>query len=320
MNNIPIVDGLDINDFAREQISRCWLQIISTALGNPVLVPLLVARGYVDRPIVGITAALHGNELNGVPVIQQLFRELDPTKLRGTVVGVPVLNVPSFLENERIFTDDVDLNRIMPGKQYGNESEVYAFRLLHGLLKKFDYHLDYHTASAGRTNCHYIRADMAKEPTASLARLHHADILLHTTGKDGTLRPVLADYNIPSVTVELYDPHVFQKFILVPALQGIYNTFYHLDMLEGEIVPPTFQVVECTRSRWDYTDRGGILDVLPDVLEMVTEGQVVAHLTNVFGDIVHEYTAPESGIVIGKSVNPVNQTGGRILHLGIVKS
>ena len=68
-----------------------------------------------------------------------------------------------------------------------------------------------------------------------------------------------------------------------------------------------------------YTDTGGILTVFPKVTELVESGQVIASLRNIFGDLIKEYFAPEDGIVIGKSVSPINQTGGRILHLGILK-
>ena len=67
-----------------------------------------------------------------------------------------------------------------------------------------------------------------------------------------------------------------------------------------------------------YSDRGGLLEVLPRPTDRVSQGERVAMLRNAFGDVIREYHAPEDGIVIGKSVNPVGQTGARILHLGVV--
>lgn len=61
----------------------------------------------------------------------------------------------------------------------------------------------------------------------------------------------------------------------------------------------------CKRSYWLYTDQGGVLEVLPDIVSMVKKGEVVARLRNLFGDVLAEYTAPEEGIVIGENRNPV---------------
>ena len=71
---------------------------------------------------------------------------------------------------------------------------------------------------------------------------------------------------------------------------------------------------------WMYADRGGLLEVLPRPTELVSRDERVAVLRNAFGDIIREYHAPQDGVVIGKSVNPVGQTGARILHLGIPTS
>jgi hypothetical protein len=74
----------------------------------------------------------------------------------------------------------------------------------------------------------------------------------------------------------------------------------------------------CKKSYWLYTDRGGLLEVLPASTHAVKKGETVARLRNSYGDVIREYCAPEDGVVVGKSVNPVGQTGARILHLGIV--
>jgi len=90
-------------------------------------------------------------------------------------------------------------------------------------------------------------------------------------------------------------------------------------MTDCDIETPDTTTVLCKKSYWIYTDTGGILTVFPKVTELVESGQVIASLRNIFGDLIKEYFAPEDGIVIGKSVSPINQTGGRILHLGILK-
>ncbi|MEZ4773009.1 MAG: succinylglutamate desuccinylase/aspartoacylase family protein [Bacteroidia bacterium] len=141
----------------------------------------------------------------------------------------------------------------------------------------------------------------------------------HNPPRDGTLRGAAADHSIPAITLEVGNPHKFQKGMIRSSLSGIHNLLVFLNMAEGEIEQPETPTVICESSYWLYTDHGGILEVFPSVTQIVEKDQRIAIVRNVFGDVMSEYFAPERGIVIGKSVNPVNQTGSRILHLGIIR-
>ena len=298
---------------------RFWVHIVSDGLGQPIKVPVMVARGLNPGPILGITAAVHGNELNGIPAVQRIFRDLNLEELAGTLVGVPVVNTPGYLLNQRRFNDDNDLNRIMPGSPTGNLSEVYAHRILKKIASHFEYLIDLHTASFGRINSYYIRSDMNDPITARMALLQNAEIIVNNQGHDGTLRGAVADLGIHAITVEAGNPHTFQKGMIRSAITGIENVMRELKMIDSSIVTPDEIPVHCTHSYWLYTTAGGVLEVLPAITQHVQANERVAIVRNVFGDLIREYFAPEAGVVIGKSVNPIAQTGARILHLGIEK-
>ena len=314
-----LVDEFNLEDTPPQSIAHYWLKIISDGLGNPISVPLIVARGKEDFPVLGLTAAVHGNELNGIPVIQRLFKEIDVKELKGTIVGIPVVNIPSFTRRKRRFVDGVDLNHIMPGKEDGNVSQVYAHRFLQRVVKHFDYLLDLHTASFGRVNSYYIRADMKHPITRKLALLQNAQIIVHNPPSDGTLRGAAESLEIPAITLEVGNPNTFQKKLIRSGIAGIHNVLSYLEMTEDEIVAPEKEAVRCKRSYWIYTDTGGLLTVPVNLTDLVKKGDLIATLRDVFGNLTREYYAPEDGIVIGKSISPVNQSGGRILHLGILR-
>ena len=316
--DIKVVRNLDLDGIPEGTIRKYWLHLVTNGLGQPIYVPVMVAKGMDRGPVVGLTAAVHGNEINGLPVIQKLFHELDVGELKGVIIAVPVLNVPSFLLRQRHFIDGVDLNHIMPGKIDGNVSEVYAYRIFNLLIKKFDFLIDLHTASFGRVNSYYIRADMEDEMTSKMASLQHAPITVHNPPSDGTLRGAADELGIPAITLEIGDPNQFQKGMIRSSLTGIHNTLIYLDMIWGNIEVPEDAPVLCSSSYWLYADHGGILRVFPEVTDLISRDQPIANLQTVFGDLVKRYQAPSNGIVIGKSVNPICQTGGRILHLGIV--
>lgn len=311
------IQRLNIKDTPRGTIRSYWLHLVNNGIGEPIRLPILVARGGQDGPVLGLTAAIHGNELNGIPVVQKLFEELDVEKLHGTVVGCLVTNVPGVLLDQRKFNDDTDLNRIAPGKANGDTSQLYMARLIERLMVPFQYHIDLHTASFGRINSYYVRTDMESDITARMARLQNSDIILNNTPLDGTFRGAATGLGIHSITLELKDPNLFQSDVIKDALVGVKNILFDLKMLEGTPVGPSEKTVLCDSSYWIYTDEGGILKVLPKIKQYVKQGEKIAEVRTIFGKVVKEYFAPEDGIVIGKSVNPINQSGSRILHLGL---
>jgi predicted deacylase len=319
IEEVEVITHFDIEALPKGKISRCWLHLVTDGIGAPIYVPIIVARGWTDGKVFGLTAAVHGNELNGIPVIQRIFQDINLEKLNGAIVGVPGVNIPSLLRRRRRFIDGKDLNHIMPGKPDGDVSQVYAWRFVNAIVKKFDYLVDLHTASFGRINSYYIRADMNDKITRKMALLQNAQIIVHNPPSDGTLRGAAEEMGISAITLEVGNPNTFQKGLIRDGLTGIRNLLGYLEMTDDVVEAPEEETVLCKSSYWLYTDTGGILTVHPKVVDRVKKGQVIATLRNIFGDLVQEYTAPEDGVVIGKSVSPINQTGGRILHLGIIR-
>lgn len=307
---------LVIDDFPRGELSRLYVDLVANGLAQDILLPVLVARGRKDGPVFGLTAAVHGNELNGIRVIHGLMHHIKPSTLRGTVVAVVVVNVPGLHRHQREFVDGGDLNHIFPGHEAGNVAEVYAHRVLDRVVNRFDYLVDLHTASFGRVNSLYVRADMTHAATATMAYLQRPQIIVHNPPSDYTLRGAAMDLGIPAITLEIGDPQRFQPSLVRSSRIGLRAVLAAAGMLPQRSAAEGPEPVLCQKSRWMYTDRGGLLEVLPRPTDRVTAGERVAILRNAFGDVIREYHAPEDGIVIGKSVNPVGQTGARILHLG----
>lgn len=316
-NAIEVIKRLKLEDIPDNCFKKYWVHLVSNGMAQPIYVPVMVAKGKKEGPVLGITAAVHGNELNGISVIQKLFKQIDTNTLSGTLVGVIAFNVPSLLNQERRFIDGEDINRIMPGKETGNRSEVYVYRMIERIISQLDYLIDLHTASFGRINSYYIRANMKAKIASRMAHLQNADIILNNEGADGTLRSAAADLGIHSITSELGDPNRFQKGMIRSGLEGILNVMIDLGMIKGEIQTPDSPVISCKRSFWIFANEGGVLEVIPSILDEIKKGQKIAVVKNIFGDVAKEYFTPKDGIVIGKSVHPINQTGGRILHLGI---
>ena len=309
---IPEVDELRLEDLDSGQTHRLRVNLLRDGVGRRVQVPVLV-----------VTAAVHGNELNGVPIIHRLVSKLDSTRLSGTLIAVPVVNVPGYLENRRDYRDGADLNRVMPGRPVGSEAQTYAYRFLNRVVHCFEYLVDLHTASFGRKNSLYVRVDLSDPVASRMATLIGAQIIVHNEGEDGTLRAAAADRGVCAITVEVGDPNRFQTGLIRSSRLGLENIMEDLAMLDrdGNAEPndedASEDAVVCRSSYWLYTDVGGVLQVFPRVTDRVRKGERVARVSDIYGAEIRSYEAPEDGIVVGVSTNPVAHTGARVLHLGI---
>ncbi|KAJ3123285.1 hypothetical protein HK100_011657 [Physocladia obscura] len=203
----PVVaDQLVIKDFPTGKISTVWINMVKQGLSEWLRVPVIVARGVNPGPVLGITAVVHGNELNGVPCIHRVITDIDVYKLNGTVVAVPCVNVPGYLRFSREFSDGKDLNRLFPGSETGTASQIYAHAILNKICIHFDYLIDLHTASFGRVNSYYVRSDLNDPVGCAMAKLQQPQIILHNSGQDGTLRSACSARGIKAITVEIGNP------------------------------------------------------------------------------------------------------------------
>lgn len=322
---VTTVNNLSLQQLEDGKIHQLWLALGEDHLSNAIKVPVLVAKGTEDGPILGLTAAIHGNELNGIAILHELFTSLDTKNLKGTVVAICGLNPLAIANYQREFVDGTDLNRIFPGKENGNRSEQMAYRIGEKIIPAFDYHVDLHTASFGRINSLYGRGDMENDTLAGMLTALAPDIIVSNKGKASfgsaaglTMRAFAIAKGIPSITVEYGNPQVYQKEMISRGVAGLQNLMVHLGFLEGAIQPSKEPNI-CSKSYWLYTDKGGYLDIVVDLKQNLKQNDVIAVLKNSFGEVIATYKAPEDGIVVGKSTNPVSSSGSRIIHLGILK-
>jgi len=308
---------LELDKLPAGKISLGSIDLFSDAAHRITSLPLMVAKGAREGPTLGLLAVVHGNELNGIMTIHQLFSELDPELLSGNIVAIPVVNMHGYLTKQRFFIDSKDLNRVMPGKEYGTPSEIYAYRLMNRIIKYFDYMIDIHTASFGRVNSHYIRADLRHPTIRKMAELQDAEIIVNTRKPLNSFRGAATNAGIPSITIELGNPQLFQRSMVNSGIEGIINVLVNFAMYPAEIRQEKETVI-CSHSYWIRVDQGGVLYVYPDLCDKIKKGQIIGRLTDIFGQQIKEFESPADGIVVGKSTNPVTYTGGRILHIGII--
>ena len=324
---VETLSEINLEKIQPNQVKNFWLKMIDNGFSQPISIPVIILKGKEDGPVLGLIAAIHGNELNGIKVIQESVKHINVNELKGTVIAIPGLNALSIGQDKRRFVDEEDLNRNFPGKANGNRSQQYVWQINQKILPKLDYLIDMHTASFGRINSLYVRGELGDEKISKMAMLQDADIVLNNKGVPSagdniaatrTMRAEAMLKGIPTITVEYGNPQVYQEDMVNRGVVGVKNVMKWLEM-QSFTIPEIKPAVICKKSYWVYVDQGGLLEIPVELNQIIENGELIGVLKNPFGEVIKEYFAPEKGIVIGKSTNPVNIDGGRIIHLGILE-
>jgi uncharacterized protein len=326
-SQVLTLSTLDVDSYKENTKHDVWLKITENALGKEITIPVIIHKGSKGGPTLGITAAIHGDEINGVSIIHSLISQIDITRLKGTIIAYPILNPDGFQLHQREDLNQEDLNRIFPGKEFGTESEQYVYHLTKKVLLNLDLLIDIHTASHGRVNTMYARADLSNDTLSKIASLLAPDIILDSkeasagilSSSSKTLRQEATDRGIKCITLEAGNPQVTQSDMVTRGSEGLLKIMSFLNMHPNKNPASNFKPVFCKKSYWIYTNKGGILEVIANLNQVLKKGELIATQKDLFGKVVKQYFSPEAGIVIGKSTNPVASSGSRILHLGILR-
>ncbi|MEE6208782.1 succinylglutamate desuccinylase/aspartoacylase family protein [Salarchaeum sp. III] len=292
--------------------------ISETYLGDPVRVPVTIVNGPHDGPTVFLSAAVHGDELNGIEVVREVAQDWPHDNLHGTLVCLPVVNVPGFIAQQRYLpVYDRDLNRSFPGDDTSTSAKRMAHQLFTNFVEPCDYGVDFHTSTRGRSNMLHVRADMGTQDVAALARAFGSNVIIDSTGPEGTLRREASDAGAPTITVEMGEAHRFQRRFIDEALDGVASVLAQYGLHPADPVdwPGWRTVIESGEKTWLRADAGGIVETHYEHGDLVREGDTVCTITNPFKSTRDEVAAPFTGLLVGLLENPVVYPGNPLCHL-----
>jgi predicted deacylase len=284
--------------------------------GVPVSTPVLVVNGALPGPTLCLTAAVHGDELNGIEMVRRVMHDLDPSKMSGAVIGIPIVNVQGFRRGSRYLPDRRDLNRYFPGNPNGSAAARIAHSFFNNVVAHCDALVDLHTGSFERANLPQIRADLRNPDVMTLTQGFGSMVILHSTPAVGTLRHAATRAGIPAVTLEAGGPSQLELNEVKLGVKGIETLVNTLGMIPkrrlwGEPEPVYY------RSSWVRADNGGIL--LSDVSlgSTVRKGDRLGTITDPMNNARSELRSPYSGRIIGMARNQVVMPGFAAFHVGI---
>jgi len=284
--------------------------------GVPVSTPVLVVNGALPGPTLCMTAAVHGDELNGIEMVRRVMHELDPSKVSGAVIGVPIVNVQGFRRGSRYLPDRRDLNRYFPGNPNGSAAARIAYSFFNNVIAQCDALIDLHTGSFERANLPQIRADLRNPDVMTLTQGFGSMVILHSTPAVGTLRHAATRAGIPAVTLEAGGPSQLELNEVKLGVKGIETLVNTLGMVKkrrlwGKPEPVYY------RSSWVRVDNGGILLVDVSLGSTVRKGDLLGTITDPMSNARSELRSPYSGRIIGMARNQVVMPGFAAFHVGI---
>ena len=300
---------------ARGQRADLELPVARLATGAGASLPVTVFHGHEPGPRVWLSAAIHGDELCGIEIIRQVIEGIDPRRLRGTVVAVPVVNVFGLIGDSRYLPDRRDLNRSFPGSPRGSLASRLAQLFMAEVVTAGSVGLDLHTAAEGRTNLPQIRGDLDDPTVLELARVFGPSVAIHARTRDGSLREAGTRAGATVLLYEAGEARRFDPVAIDRGVDGVRRVLAHLGMVDGPVPPPTSATEVARRSTWVRARRGGLASMEVALGDRVDKGSLLAVVRDAAGTYASKVRSPVAGRVIGASTHPLVYQGDALVHL-----
>lgn len=283
---------------------------------TPMDLPVHVICGKYQGPVLLITAAIHGDEINGIEIVRRLIKKKGLRKMNGTIIAIPIVNVYGFLYQKRTLIDKRDLNRCFPGSAKGSIAARLANIISTEILPLASHAIDLHTGSNHRFNLPQIRTNIDIPENEKLALAFNSPLILHSVYRDGSLREYANGKGIPFLLYEAGEAYRFDELSIRTGVNGILSVMSALEMISGG----RYRVKQFTpcisrASSWIRAPQSGILRPLKKVGNKIIKGQTIAIIANPISHEEFKLITPISGIIIGDNKLPLIHEGEALFHV-----
>ncbi|MGM0595028.1 MAG: succinylglutamate desuccinylase/aspartoacylase family protein [Pseudomonadota bacterium] len=307
------LNGVTVEPGTRQTVD---LPIAKLYTHTMLAMPVHVVNGKRDGPRLFVSAAIHGDELNGVEIIRRLLRLPVLKRLRGTLIAIPIVNVHGFLERSRYLPDRRDLNRSFPGHERGSLASRVANLFMEEIVDQCSHGIDLHTAGVHRSNLPQIRANLEDEETARLAEAFNTPVLIDANIRDGSLRQAAMEQGIPMLLYEAGEALRFDEVAIRAGVHGIVQVMRALDMLPAVRKKKRgYKPVLARASSWVRSPDSGILRAMVSLGTQVERDTLLGIVADPFGERDVEIRSPYNGIIVGRSNLPLVHEGEALFHI-----
>lgn len=313
-NKDLIIGGVSILAGRREKVE---LSVAKLYDYTQMKIPVEVIRGKEDGPTLFISAAIHGDEINGVEIIKRILSQRKMlSKIKGTLIAVPIVNVFGFNSNSRYLPDRRDLNRSFPGHSEGSLAGQVAHTFMKEIVSHCTHGIDLHTGAIHRCNLPQIRAGLADPETKRLALSFGVPVVLDSNIRDGSLRQAAFEKGIPTLLFEGGEALRYDQKVILSGVKGILSVMKSIGMIENNKVSlKKKETFVAESSHWVRAPHSGSLQTKKKLGVFVDKGQLLGILSNPFGIETVEVRSHKKGIIVGLSMLPLVNRGDALFHI-----
>ncbi|MBK8287110.1 MAG: succinylglutamate desuccinylase/aspartoacylase family protein [Ahniella sp.] len=284
--------------------------------GATVTTPVVVFHGNKPGPRLCLTAAVHGDEINGIEIIRRVLNDLRPAEMSGSVIAVPIVNYLGYARGSRYLPDRRDLNRFFPGSRTGSSASRIAHSFFHDIAKHCHALVDFHTGSFDRSNLPQVRGDLRVPAVLEFTRGFGATAVLHSPGSRGMLRRAVSEVGIPAVTFEVGSPMRLEPGEIDVGVQAMHTLLHKLGMTRSFRMWSEPQATFYA-AKWVRADAGGMLFTTVKLGDRVREGQRLGKVVDPLANTERAILSPVRGRVLGMALNQIVLPGFAAFHVGV---
>ena len=293
-------------------------------------IPVAVFHGAKPGPVLALVSGAHGTEYASIIALEKILTLINPNELSGTVVVVPLINIPSF-EQKIPHVNPVDrksMNRFYPGKPDGTQTERASFLITKQVVEQADHLIDLHggdTDESLRPYSYWTKTGNAKQDEVSreMVLAFGLDHIIISTDrpKDPQASRYLENTATtrakPSITVEAGHAGTVDTDDVNALINGCLNVMRYLKMLPGE-AKSIEHPVWIERVATLTSDQTGMFYPLVKRGTYVEQGMKIGYVTDYLGNSIFEARAPVSGVILYICSVPSMTKGATIANVGVV--
>ncbi|RPA69573.1 succinylglutamate desuccinylase/aspartoacylase family protein [Cyclobacteriaceae bacterium YHN15] len=278
--------------------------------------PIFIKRAKEEGPVVLISGGIHGDEINGIVSVRRMLEEEVINPIKGTIIFIPLVNIYGFLSNSRTFPDGRDLNRSFPGSKKGSLASQIAFILSNEIIPLIDYGIDFHTGGRMLSNYPQIRVDYKDKKGLELAKAFGTHFILNSPHIEKSFRKEAYKKRKHILVYEGGESMRLDDYAMEEAILGTKRMLMYLGMIDGKL--ESRETIMVRESSWVRAKVSGIFTASVRLGDEVKKGQILAKISDPYGQLKIPIKATHNGFVVGLNNNPVVNAGDALVHVGRV--
>jgi uncharacterized protein len=310
-----------IGEYQVPRGSRASIDIPVSALSTHtrVSLPVQVVHGAEPGPVMFLSGAIHGDEIQGVEIIRRILIHPALGRLNGTLLAVPIVNSFGFINHTRYMPDRRDLNRCFPGSDRGSLASLVADLFFREVVLRSQYGIDFHTAALHRTNLPQVRLAPGEPELMRMAEAFAPPVILVSRLREKSLRLCAGEAGVKVLLYEGGEALRFEEPAIDMGVKGALRVMAALGMIEPPSRSVAPQPVLSDSSGWVRAPEGGILHTIRRSGDRVVKGEVIGVVADPLGSNSVPVVSDEDGIIVGRTNLPIVNRGDALFHIARAK-